>query len=107
MENVLLEMEQNFDQRVSQLEPCDAGVWLGRPFYSRVFYPDAVSLKQALSEQGIKQALVASTMSQHVDSKLGNEELLLALKDLPKFYGIMTLLPDGTGEYELKQYFAC
>ncbi len=99
MENHIHNLERWFDAMVGEMRPFDASVWLGYPASGRSAYTTPAELIAALKSQGIQGALVSHTMSVFHDATDGNEALGEALADLPGCYGIMTLLPEGTGEY--------
>ncbi len=100
MENPVVEIEKQFEQEVSKLHPYDASVWLGYTAKGRIVYRDISSLQAALSRQQIKNALISHTMGELYDVALSNEILKQALKEQAGFGGVMTLLPEGTGEIE-------
>ncbi len=100
MKNPIVELEQWFDAAVQEMQPFDASVWLGYPASGRRAYTTPAELTAALREQGISGALVSHTMAVFHDAPEGNRALAEALVDLPECYGIMTLLPEGTGEFD-------
>lgn len=100
MENHITELEQWFDAAVHEMQPFDASVWLGYPANGKRAYLTPQELSGALNGQGICGALVSHTMSVFHDAQEGNRELANSLMDLPGCFGIMTLLPEGTGEFE-------
>lgn len=100
MHDDVLQLEQQFDRRVAELEPYDAGVWLGYPATGPLAYQDTGTLRAALAKYHIRRALVSHTMAELHDAVEGNRVLTESLKDLPRCSGIMTLLPEGTGEIE-------
>lgn len=99
MENGITDLEQWFDAAVQEMQPFDASVWLGYPASGRCAYTTPAQLNTALGRQAIQGALVSHTMSVFHDAGEGNCALGEALKELPDCYGIMTLLPEGTGEF--------
>ena len=98
MENPVLELEKEFDKQVRQLNPYDASVWLGYTATGRIAYRDIRSLRSALSQQQIGNALISHSMGELYDVALSNETLEKALVEQDGFFGVMTLLPEGTGE---------
>jgi predicted TIM-barrel fold metal-dependent hydrolase len=99
MENPVLELEQWFDTEIAQLNPFDASVWLGYPHSGRIAYHSSVDVLEALHQQGLQGAMLAHTMALFHDPGEGNQAILDVLQDLPNCFGIMTLLPEGTGEF--------
>jgi len=100
MKNSVVEFEREFDRRVAELEPFDAGAWIGYPDGGRSAYPDAAAILQGLEDRGIGRALISHTMAMLHDPITGNEALIRTLDELPGFSGVMTLIPGGTGEID-------
>ena len=98
MENLVLELEKEFDQKIAELEPYDATLWLGYPASAHVAYPDSATVLAALAEHGIKGALISHKMGELLCPIQGNRVLTEMLGEFPGCYGVMSLLPEGTGE---------
>ena len=100
MKNLIKELEHWFDGAVQEMQPFDASVWLGYPASGKRAYTKPAELRATIREYGISGALVSHTMAVFHDAPEGNRTTAEALADLPECYGIMTLLPEGTGEFE-------
>lgn len=99
MSQPVIELEQWFDSQLKLLQPYDAAAWLGYPASGKVAYLDPESLLASLNKYNCRGALVSHTMSLYLDAESGNREILEILPDLPGCHGIMTLLPEGSGEF--------
>ncbi|MCX7019255.1 MAG: amidohydrolase family protein [bacterium] len=100
MINSVLELEKEFDRRITELDPVDIGAWLGYPASGFAAYSEPQQLMEALARQQIRQALVSHKIGELMDARAGNEALERALPHMPGCGGVMTLLPPGTGEMD-------
>lgn len=98
MHNPVIELEQQYEQRVRQLQPYDAGFWLGYPAFAYRIYETAKDAQEALRTYSLSHALLSHTMAELHHPLKGNETLRRILEQLPGFAGVMTLLPEDTGE---------
>lgn len=104
MMQTVVELEAWYDQQVAGLQPFDCAAWLGYPAAGGSCYKEPQDLLMSLKEYQFRGALVSHTMSLYLDAISGNEAILEVLPGLSGCHGIMTLLPEGTGEFtNLKQ----